>query len=144
MMVFDCFSYREIISLKLKENIQTRGYKSKLSEVMDIQISHFSSVLKGKIELKSEQGIMLCHFWNFSRSETDYFITLLEMERTINESLKQHYMSRLNEIKKSRLSGSLKKRKYFDLDERIKRIEKQIGSIVEGFNSLEVSHRIGA
>lgn len=143
-MVFDCFSYREVIALKLKENMQTRGYKSKLSEVMDIQTSHFSSVLKGKIELKSEQGIMLCHFWEFNRRETDYFITLLEMDRTFNASLKQHHMSRLNEIKRSRLSDSLQQRNYFDLDERIKRIEKQIGSIVEAFNSLEVSHRIGA
>lgn len=101
MSIFHLNSYREVIDSKIAEFASYKGYKTVLSQVMQIQGSHLSQVLSGKVNLTPDQGARLCDHWFLNELEAEYFINLIHYERATTESLKEKIEKQLD---KTRLS----------------------------------------
>ena len=96
MSFFDNTNYRDVIRLKIKENDSVRGYQSRLAESAGCHSSYLSQVLKGQVNLTPDQGMAFCEFWNFDELHSDFFLSLLNLERAGTERLKnKRFINRL-------------------------------------------------
>jgi uncharacterized protein (TIGR02147 family) len=95
-----------------------RGKKKKLAEFIGCQVSHISNVLSGPGHFSAEQAEVVTRFFGLNPSETDYFLTLVQMNRAGTNELKQFYQNNLQE----------KSEKYLGLKNRLKMPD----SLVEG------------
>ncbi|RZA13814.1 MAG: hypothetical protein EOP10_29155, partial [Proteobacteria bacterium] len=98
MAVWIFNSYREIILEKIRDNKSIRGYQSLMATAALCHSSFFSHVLKGESQLTPDQASGLCDFWNLTRNETEYFLTLVNYERSNSDSLKSKLKLRLDEL----------------------------------------------
>lgn len=92
-------TYRAIILEKIRENKSVRGYQSLMASSAQCHASFFSHVLKGESQLTPDQASALCDFWNLNRNETEYFLTLVNLERSASDSLKSKLKVRLDELR---------------------------------------------
>jgi uncharacterized protein (TIGR02147 family) len=89
MTIFHFDNYKELLSHKVNDKRNERGYMSKLAQFAGIHSSFLSQVLRGQVNLSSDQALAFCEFWDFDESETDYFLTLVQMERAGTAKLRQ-------------------------------------------------------
>lgn len=99
VILFD--NYREVIHQKIKENSNVKGYKSKLAEALKIQSSYLSRVIAGTSDLTMEQAASLCDIWLLDKTESEYFLTLVNLERAGSEVLRSRLLQMLDSIRKS-------------------------------------------
>ena len=93
--------YRSVIQEKLAEHKSIRGYQGRLAEMAKCQAPYFSRILKGTANLNQEQALRLCLFWQFDGNETEYFLELVNFEKTDFPALKKLVKNRLDKIKSS-------------------------------------------
>lgn len=96
--IFSKSSYKQILSSFTYER-EARGQLSRLSEAAGCQVSYMSRVISGTIHLTPDQGFRICKFMNLTEIERDYFMTLLEFERS-GDSDHQKFLK--NKIEKLR------------------------------------------
>lgn len=99
MAIITFEGYREILDFKLKENSRVRGYKTTLAKLLRIPNSYLSHVLSGTNNLSLDQAAILCDFWKFDKTDSDYFITLVSLERSTSPVLREHLQTRLDEMR---------------------------------------------
>lgn len=98
--LFKFHSYQAIVEHQLLvENLQ-KGAKSRLAKAAGIQPAYLSHVLAGKAHLSLDQAADMAAFWDFSESETDYFLTLVAFGRSGSLKLKRHLEKKLKGIRK--------------------------------------------
>jgi uncharacterized protein (TIGR02147 family) len=98
--VFDFDDYKQFLAAKIKENKTTVGYKSQISRAMRSPPSFLSQVLHGSVQLSSDHAYRLTQFWNFSGNERDYFMDLVQLERSGSPEYRSHLKQRLEILKK--------------------------------------------
>lgn len=105
MDVFHFDRYKEFINEKINSLPKKgRGVKGQLAEKLRCQTSYISQVLGGSADLNLEQSLDLCEFFHMHGDEKEYFLTLVQFERAGTKTLKDHFQSKLNELKEKRLT----------------------------------------
>jgi len=101
--------YKKFIYDMVKGEIPYHYSQVQLAKAMNCQAAYLSQVIKDKSELTEEQGIRLCHFLDFKRLETEYFLTILRISRAGTEDLKKYLQVSRDALVKS----------YHEISERV-------------------------
>jgi hypothetical protein len=88
--IFDFKDYKLYILKITSGTNQQKIAKSHLAQAIGCQAAYLSQVLKGKAELTEDHGIKLCQFLHFSELETEYFLTILRMNRAGSSTLARY------------------------------------------------------
>lgn len=107
-------NYREIILDKIRNNKNIRGYQSQVAAAAACHSSFFSHVLKGESHLTPDQASGLCDFWSLNGDEAEYFLTLVNYERSNSESLKNRLKEKLTQLR--HLSDSVSATKMVNVE----------------------------
>jgi uncharacterized protein (TIGR02147 family) len=102
MGLFSVKDYRSFISEKITENQKIRGYQARLSEAAGVHSSFVSRVMNGHIHLTLDQAADLGEFWGLDQEEADFFIDLVQLERSTSKVLKARLQQKLAAIRKNR------------------------------------------
>ncbi|RYZ57905.1 MAG: TIGR02147 family protein [Proteobacteria bacterium] len=111
MNFFTVESYQLILKEKLEENSTVRGYQSRLADAANCQPSHLSKILKGDVQITPEHALSFCRFWELSELETDYFLTLVNLDRANSSALKERLLSKLEELRATKQKTDLDRKK---------------------------------
>ena len=80
-----------------------RGLIKTIGQYLRIDPSQVSQVLSGSKDFE-EQAMLLTGFIGLNELETDYFLTLVQIERAGSKILKDHYLKKKEKIKKDSLN----------------------------------------
>lgn len=121
MNLFECLDYKEYVRVQLKNRPKKgHGQFLKLAEFLSVHTSFISQVFKGDKDISFEQASRVAEYLGLNQLETDYFVTLVQYQRSGNTQLKQLNERRLKEL--SNRSKNLTERfgEFHELDERDK------------------------
>lgn len=95
--VFSFSEYRKYLRDWLSASNRGRGILTKLAQAISCQNSHLSRVLREEVHLTLDQAYEASQFMQLGEAEANYFMKLVEMER----SSRPNYRNKLkNELKK--------------------------------------------
>lgn len=96
--VFDFFEYRAYLKQLLRTYPKKgHGVRSQWAEVMGCQVAYVSHVLNAHYELSVEQGEALSRHLALNKEEIEYFLLLIQKERSGTHQLKKFYLQLINE-----------------------------------------------
>jgi len=101
----DIFKYDDF-RVFLQESLQAmpkagHGQNKLLAKAAGVSTAFFSQMLNNKRQLSLEQGSLIAEFLGFSDAMTEYFLTLIELDRAGNQLLRKHLIKRKNHLKKA-------------------------------------------
>ena len=103
--IYGFSNYREFVSAKLKSMpMKGRGQIQQASKALGIHSSRLSRVLSGGDNLTPEQAFLLARYLGLNRFETDFFISLLDLERAGKAEYRTHLRERLRLLKRQATS----------------------------------------
>jgi len=85
--IFDFDDYRLFLRTWLKSQ-KTKGLQGKLAEAANISSSMMSLILKEQKQLSLEQAVEICEHIGFNKTETQFFLALVEFSRAGTEKLR--------------------------------------------------------
>lgn len=106
---FGSEDYKKTV-LELIRKMPRKGFGQfrKIAEYLRISSVLVSQIFKGNRHLTVEQALELSHYFGFSPLEMQYFLTLVQLERSGTHRLKTHLREQLQEIREK--SQELKNR----------------------------------
>jgi uncharacterized protein (TIGR02147 family) len=106
MNIYKYSDYREVIEQLIKEGkkINSKFTYAKLADVIRVQGTYLSRVLKGKAEVSSDQMYLLCEYFNLNKDEFDFMFLLLEHSRCALQARKKTLHKQIVEIQKLHIS----------------------------------------
>lgn len=107
--IFESTSILEFLKDRVGDKKQRRGLKSTLAKAIGCQASYLSQVLNSQTQLTLEQGSDAADFFQMPELDKDYFMLLLQKERSGHTRLKDFYQKKMDKIlnKKNNLSKRL-------------------------------------
>jgi len=99
--------YKRWIKSQIHSARGIRGYQGVLSSAAGCQASFLSRVLRGSAHLTPEHGAGLAVFWQLNDTETEWFLSLIQLARAGTPRLRQIFSSRLEQLKKKQEDLSL-------------------------------------
>ena len=109
--IFDFIEYKPYLKRKLDAlNKQEWGFKRKTATYLGCQPSYLSQILSGKPDLTIEQAHKLNSLFMHDKTESRYFILLVEKGRAITKELRDFFHEQIAEMQETR----------FDLKRRLK------------------------
>ena len=93
-------SYVSVMKAKMAEDKRRWGKITQMAAAGQCQRSHLSRVLSEEVHLTLEQGDALCEFWQFSETESEYFLSLVEFARAGTKNLRLRMERKLKRIRK--------------------------------------------
>ena len=96
--------YKVYLNHRLDNDHKGRGARSSLARAIGCQSAYLSSVLRGAGHLTPEQGEAINQYFSHSDDESEYFLLLLQWQRSGTELLKKRLMRRMIEIKQRRFN----------------------------------------
>lgn len=120
MNIFDFTDYRRFVADRIKSMPgRGRGQFLKIANALGMHTSSISQIFKGHKNLTLEQGASLAEYLELTELEADYFLTLIEYERSGNRSLKKIIENRIKKLKEkaNQLSNRLPPSKVITEDE---------------------------
>lgn len=140
MTIFEFTDYQRFLR-KYIEGLPKKGwgFPQKLSEHLGIHPSQISQVLSGQRDFSIEQAIAVAEFISLSGLETDYFLNLVNLNRSGTTQAKDYYRKKNQELKKLSLSLSHRVRQDKILTDEEKSIfySSYVYSAVRLFGSVE-------
>mgnify|MGYP001554819079 CR=1 FL=1 len=76
-----------------------RGGRKRLAIALNSHLPYITQVLKQSADFSIEQAQAFCEYTQLNELESEYFLTLVELNKTNNENLKKRYLTRLQQIK---------------------------------------------
>lgn len=111
MEIFEFEDYKKYVKSRIL-SMPKRGYGQlrRLSEYLGVNTAFISQVFKGDKNLSSEQAIKTALFFGLNELETEYFISLTQLERAGSQELKRFLKKQIAVIKEKsqRVSNRLK------------------------------------
>lgn len=101
--VFSYFEYKVYLDALFRMKKGNRGLKSRLAVAAGIQPAYLSQVLHDKAHLSLEQAEAASRFLQHSEDEHEYFLLMIQRDRSGTFSLKKHFEKKLTEILQHRL-----------------------------------------
>jgi transcriptional regulator with XRE-family HTH domain len=99
--IFNIRAYQDVIRFQLERSTLSKGAKTRLAEVAGVQPAYLSQVLSGSTHLSLDQAANMADYWDFSDSETDYFLDLVALARAGSPHLKKRLHRRITELKEA-------------------------------------------
>lgn len=107
MLITNYNNYRTFLRNYIKSRPKKGwGLSGQIAQLIDISAVQFSQVMSGKRDLTPDQAFKLASFLNFTDSETEYLLSLVDLERASHYSLKKFYSKKIERLKKDSLSIS--------------------------------------
>jgi uncharacterized protein (TIGR02147 family) len=97
--IFLANDYRQVLELLHGAHPQKRGYFSRLAEAMKCHRSLLPQVMRGDVNLTTDQGADLCRYWEFSDEESEFFLDLILWERASSKTHKKILSARLSAVR---------------------------------------------
>jgi uncharacterized protein (TIGR02147 family) len=91
--------YRGVIRAMLDEHRSERGYQKRLAAAAGCHTSFLSQVLNSHIQLTPDHAAGLARHWGLTDGETDYFLTLVNRERSSSPALQSFLEARLTQLR---------------------------------------------
>lgn len=89
MTIFSVSDHREFVKSRVRSlGPSRRGEMSRIASAIGVHTTTLSQILSGKKEFSYEQTAKLCEYWGLTELESEYFLTLVEIERAGNAQLK--------------------------------------------------------
>lgn len=95
--VFTFENYKEFLGKLVASH--PKGIVTRLSEAAGCQRSYLSEVLRGHVHLTPDQGFGIAKFLDFTRDESDYFLSLIHFARASSAKYRKELQSRITERK---------------------------------------------
>lgn len=103
MDIFDFDHYKNWVNARISQMPQRgRGQYKKIAELLGISAVVVSQVFKGPRELSLENAMEISVYFALTELETDYFLTLVEKERSGSHKLKIYFETKIRALKKKR------------------------------------------
>ncbi|RYZ50193.1 MAG: hypothetical protein EOP07_23295 [Proteobacteria bacterium] len=99
MKFFNSANYREIISSEILRNSQVKSYKKKMSEAGGFHAAYLSQVLTNSANITADQASLLCEFWDYDERMSEFFITLVSLEKATTASLRKRLEMRIASLR---------------------------------------------
>lgn len=97
--VYEYSGYLLFLKAIYDENRKTRGYQRRMAEAAGCQPSFISQVMRGKTHLTPDQAAGLCEFWHFSESQSEYFLSLVNFERSGSKKYRRLLQLKLDRLR---------------------------------------------
>lgn len=99
--VFEATNYKTFVRDLIKSQPSGgRGTFREIAKHLRVHTTFVSQVFRGAKDLSQEQGFKLAHFLGLDTHQSEYFLGLIELERTTFEPLKERIRSRLDNLRK--------------------------------------------
>lgn len=99
--IFNIGAYQDVIKFQIERNPVSKGAKTRLAETAGVQPAYLSQVLAGTTHLSLDQAANMAEHWDFSDSETDYFLDLVALARAGSSYLKKRLNKKLNALRET-------------------------------------------
>jgi uncharacterized protein (TIGR02147 family) len=100
MTIFEYTNYRKFLSDHIsKLPKKGRGEVSRIAHQIKVNPTQVSMVLSGQRDLNQEQAFDIAIYLQLTEIESEYFMTLTQLERAGNHRLKAHIKKKLDKIK---------------------------------------------
>jgi len=100
MSLFEYQDYRSYLREKIRSLPRKgRGELSKISSFLKINTTWMSQIMSGSQNLNHEQAYSLCRYLGHTELETDYFLLLVQIDRSGTVELTHHLKKKLEAIK---------------------------------------------
>ncbi len=107
MSLFQYLNYRKYLRDYIHSlNKKGRGELTKIAAHLGVNTTLLSQVLSGSRDFSLEQTISLCAYLDLTDLETDYFSTLVQLERAGTEQLRNYLKKKLENLRKEGLKLS--------------------------------------
>jgi uncharacterized protein (TIGR02147 family) len=117
VIIYSFNAYKGYLKTRISEASREWGIITRLAQAANCQRSYLSRVLSTHVHLTLDQAFGLCEYWKLSRSESDYFLCLVEKERTGSKSYREYLESKLLSLK----------REYENIAQRVSRPKAETG-----------------
>jgi len=97
--VYNYDNYRDFLKGIIKENKETRGFQAQIAKSAPCQSSYLSQVLHSSIQLTPEQALGISHFLNMDENEKEYFVLLVQLDRSGSIAYKSWINAKLKTAK---------------------------------------------
>ena len=99
--LFTFSDYRAYVKARIAKD-PARGYQRRLATAAGCNPSYLSQVLNSHVQLTPDHAARLAAYWRFDDEETDYFLTLVELDRCASTELRRHLTRRITAAQRSR------------------------------------------
>lgn len=107
MLIFEFSDYKRFLRYFIEQQPKRgRGLIKAMAEHLDADPSQVSQVLSGSKDFTEEHALLLCQFVGLNDLETEYFLTLIKIERSGTALLAEHYRKKRDKLKAESLNLS--------------------------------------
>jgi len=153
-MLFEARDYRDYLRKYLASLPKNgRGELSRLAQHLGVNNTLLSQVLAGTRDLSGEQAFALTRYWGFDETHTDYFLTLVQIERAGTKAFRDHLDEKRRRLRdeNKKLANRVKTRTRLGEEERRVFYSSWIYSAIhlwtttnpEGVTVDEIANRLG-
>ncbi|MGZ3775905.1 MAG: TIGR02147 family protein [Bdellovibrio sp.] len=97
--LFHSKNYRSYLNDWLSSQPSTFGLLSKMAKELNCQNSHLTRVLKEEVHFTMDQAFRASQFLHLTENETNYFLKLVEFERSGDPKFRQRLKNEMEQLK---------------------------------------------
>lgn len=117
MKYYEHNSYKELILWLIESGDFKRGVFKRLAEDLLVQPVIVSQVLKGDRDFTTDQGVLITDFFGLTKIQSEFFMALLDENKSSNHRAKSYLQDRINNIRKEAQKISKRVGKFTKLTE---------------------------
>ena len=100
MSIFDFESYKVFLLDRIKSMpLSGKGQVLRIAEALKVHPTRISQMLRGPVELTAEQGCLLAQYLGLNDLESEYLVTLIQLERAGSSTLRKLTLKQLERLK---------------------------------------------
>ena len=103
--VFAHSNYKAIMKDHLREKGR-RGALSRAAEALGCQRSFLSRIMNSKMQLTPDLAFKLCLHWKLAPAEREYFTALVDFERAVDPTFRDHLRDKIKDMRQTHESLS--------------------------------------
>lgn len=103
--IFSHNEYQEVVRMALghdRSGAKRSGMAKKLADHMKCHPTFVSQVVKGKANFNNDQAMAFCQFFELDGPETEFFLNLVNLDRSATPAARKHYVELLDRQRKER------------------------------------------
>lgn len=97
--IYNYNNYRDFLKGIIKGNHEVRGFQAQMAKAAPCQSSYLSQVLHSNIQLTPEQALGISLFLNMDENEKEYFVLLVQLDRSGSAPYKSWINAKLKAAK---------------------------------------------
>lgn len=102
--LFEFESYKDFLKQWVGPRTRRTGEKAAMAKALNCQATYISQVLYGAADLSLEQADQLNVYFGHTEDEAEFFLLLVQKERSGTASLQKYFSTKLEELKKKRMN----------------------------------------